>query len=81
MKKIKIVVLCILLLFALNSLQAQCPMCKTSLTQAREGGKTQVGNTLNDGIIYLFVFPYIIASVFGFIYYRNYKLHKASKLK
>ena len=58
---------------------AQCPMCKTALVKARESGETQVGNTLNDGILYLFAFPYIVAGLFGFIYYKKYKQHKASK--
>lgn len=54
---------------------AQCPMCKTSLEEARKNG-TQVGSTLNDGILYLLVLPYTIAMVFGFIYWRNQKLKK-----
>jgi len=44
---------------------------------AREGGGTNVGNTLNTGILYLLALPYLVAGVFGFIYYRNYKLKKA----
>ena len=58
---------------------AQCPMCKTALTKARDGGETKVGNTLNSGIMYMLVFPYLIAGVFGFIYYRNYKQKKAAE--
>jgi hypothetical protein len=34
---------------------------------------------LNDGILYLFAFPYIVAGLFGFIYYKKYRQHKASK--
>ena len=79
MKAIKILVLCIALLLVADALHAQCPMCKTALVKARENGETQVGNTLNDGILYLFAFPYIVAGLFGFIYYKKYKQHKASK--
>ena len=52
-----------------------CPMCKTSLEEARKNG-SQVGNTLNSGILYLLALPYIVASVFGVIWYRNYKTKK-----
>ena len=79
MKAIKILVLCIALLLVADALKAQCPMCKTALVKARESGETQVGNTLNDGILYLFAFPYIVAGLFGFIYYKKYRQHKASK--
>jgi len=79
MKAIKILVLCIALLLVADALQAQCTMCKTALVKARESGETQVGNTLNDGILYLFAFPYIVAGLFGFIYYKKYRQHKASK--
>ncbi len=55
------------------SAQAQCAMCKSNIEMARKDGSTQVGNTLNDGILYLLVLPYAIAGVFGFIYYKKYK--------
>ena len=51
---------------------AQCPMCKTSLEEARKTG-SQVGSTLNNGILYLLALPYTIAIVFGFIWWRNKK--------
>jgi uncharacterized membrane protein len=56
--------------------EAQCPMCKQSLVSARADGDTTVGNTLNNGIIYLFVFPYILAMVFLFLYIKNVRAKK-----
>jgi hypothetical protein len=50
-------------------------MCKTSLEEARKNG-TQVGNTLNMGILYLLALPYSIAMVFGIIWYRNTRMAK-----
>ncbi len=58
------------------TVEAQCPMCKQSLTSARMDGDTNVGNTLNNGIIYLFVFPYILAMVFVFLYIKNARAKK-----
>jgi hypothetical protein len=57
-------------------IDAQCPMCKQSLVSARADGETSVGNTLNNGIIYLFVFPYILAMVFLFLYIKNVRAKK-----
>lgn len=71
----------VLLVFALcmlaGDLLAQCPMCKASLTEARKNG-TEVGNTLNTGILYLLALPYSIATVFGVIWYRNKRKKQAA---
>lgn len=77
--KSKIFLFILLLVFTIisNDTLAQCAMCKSNLEMAREGGGTNVGNSLNMGIIYLLALPYLVAGVFGFIYYRNYKLKKA----
>ena len=71
---ISIILLVALITFAFD-LSAQCPMCKASLESAKENG-TNVGNTLNGGILYLLALPYSIATVFGVILYRNNKLKK-----
>lgn len=73
MKKTGLLIL--LAIISTLNVVAQCPMCKTSLEEARKNG-TQVGSSLNDGILYLLVLPYTIAMVFGFIYWRNQKLKK-----
>lgn len=61
--------------------QSQCAMCKSNVETAREGGGTMVGNTLNDGILYLLALPYAIAGIFGYIYYKKYKERKAEEAK
>lgn len=72
--KIFILILTIFSFFSnLPETKAQCPMCKTSVEKARENGDTKVGNTLNAGILYLFVFPYLIVGGFGYFYYKKYK--------
>ncbi len=75
--KIFLFILLLVLTIISNDTLAQCAMCKSNLEMAREGGGTNVGNTLNMGILYLLALPYLVAGVFGFIYYRNYKLKKA----
>lgn len=58
---------------------AQCQMCKSNIEMARQNGDTNVGNTLNNGILYLLALPYLIAIFFGFIYYKKYKEKKAAQ--
>jgi hypothetical protein len=74
-----ILLVLVVLLFAQNEHAiAQCAMCKSNLEMARTNGGTNVGNTLNNGILYLLALPYLIACVFGFLYYRNYRLKKSN---
>lgn len=77
MKKTMLLLLVLLLVvLTYNDAMAQgCPMCKTSLEEARKNG-SMVGNTLNNGILYLLALPYLIAATFGIIWYRNTKQKK-----
>ena len=34
-------------------------------------GRNVIGNGLNAGIIYLFVFPYLAVAIVGYLWYRN----------
>ena len=63
------------------TVDAQCPMCKQSLASARADGETNVGNTLNNGITYLFVFPYILAMVFILLYLKNVRAKRKLEAK
>ncbi|MFY8020108.1 MAG: hypothetical protein ACOVP1_02875 [Bacteroidia bacterium] len=76
-KGILLIALTFFIVLLSADLSAQCAMCKSNLEMARNGGGTNVGNTLNMGILYLLALPYLVAAVFGFIYYRNHKLKKA----
>ncbi len=60
----------LLMIIYINSVFAQCAMCKLSAeTSVLEGSDKAL--TLNLGIIYLFVFPYILIIALYFIY-RKY---------
>lgn len=56
-----------------NTVQAQCPMCKTALKSNREnsGGKATVGNGINKGILFLLSMPYVMVAAAGFAWYRG----------
>jgi hypothetical protein len=53
--------------YSLNS-SAQCAMCRAVL-------ETEEGNikaeAVNDGIVYLMAFPYILVGIIGYIVYRS----------
>ena len=52
--------------------KAQCSMCTISAEQGSKNGNTQ-SKGINDGIIYLLVFPYILIAGIGILWYRNYR--------
>ena len=66
----KVFVLCLfIMLGVVPSFSQGCAMCKKSAEDA--GG-------INEGIIYMMVFPYIVLSEIGFVIYRKYKKNKNS---
>ncbi len=59
-----------------GNLIAQCAMCKASVeTNVNEDG-IGFAAKLNTGILYLFVTPYLLAMVIGYLWYKKSKEHK-----
>lgn len=56
---------------SVSSGSAQCPMCKTALKSNQEGGKSTVGNGINQGILFLMAMPYVLVGAAGFAWYKN----------
>lgn len=63
----------VLFVFHLQSVLAQCAMCRASVESNVSDGDTSVGAGLNMGILYLFVAPYLLMMVIGFFWYRSAK--------
>ena len=61
-------------LYSLNT-HAQCAMCRAALESEGNGGKAQA---VNDGIVYLMIFPYILVAGVGFVVYRMFKKSKTN---
>ncbi len=61
----------LILIFLLFSqmASAQCAMCKAVV----ESGGADVAEGLNNGIIYLMAFPYILVGVAGYFLYKKWK--------
>ena len=49
---------------------AQCAMCRAVLESEADGGAAE---SINDGIVYLMIWPYILIGGVGFVIYRMIK--------
>jgi hypothetical protein len=52
---------------------AQCAMCRGTVESSMGNGRNNVGVGLNTGIMFLFVMPYLLVAVIGYLWYRNSK--------
>lgn len=75
--KRKYFLLAIFFLLYQASTWAQCAMCRASVENNVSNGETTIGAGLNNGILYLFVMPYLMAAIIGFFWYRAAKKRKA----
>ncbi len=57
------------LLFA-SAVNAQCAMCRAALETSDAGIKPEA---VNDGIVYLMIFPYLLVAFVGYAIYRQRK--------
>ncbi|MCT4625316.1 MAG: hypothetical protein N4A46_16955 [Schleiferiaceae bacterium] len=75
MKKFLYITFLVLSLFVFQTAEAQCSMCKAVAESNLEGGgAAAVG--LNNGIMYLMAFPYIMMATIAFLWYRHKKADK-----
>ena len=73
MKKIVSFLLIVMTSLIFNVAYAQCSMCRAVLESNVDGGAAEA---INDGIVYLMVFPYILVAGVGFAIYRLMKSNK-----
>ena len=69
-------ILLALLLLASVPAEAQCAMCRAVL-ESEEGNQAAKG--INNGIIYLMVFPYLLVGGIGYAIYRMRKKARATE--
>jgi len=73
--RMKNVVLTVLLFVTTLSANAQCAMCRAALESSDGGIKPEA---VNDGIMYLMVFPYLLVALIGYAIYRLRKKKKTA---
>jgi flagellar basal body-associated protein FliL len=71
--KTKYILLLILVVFAVLPAEAQCAMCRAVL-ESEESGAAAEG--INNGIVYLMLFPYLLVGGVAFAIYRMYAKSK-----
>lgn len=59
--------LAILLFLVVFSASAQCAMCRAALESEEGGNKAEA---INNGIVYLMAFPYIMVAIVFYVVYR-----------
>lgn len=72
------ILLIVLLALLINTMpaEAQCAMCRAVL-ESEEGGQTAKG--INNGIVYLMIFPYLLVAGVGYAIYRSRKKARSEK--
>ena len=70
----KVVLSVLLFMFYSLNTAAQCAMCRAVL-ETEDGGNT--AEAVNDGIVYLMAFPYILVAIVGYVVYKS-RLKKLS---
>ena len=70
MKAKILLIILIVFLIATVPAEAQCAMCRAGL-ESEEGGQTAKG--INNGIVYLMIFPYLLIGGVGYAIYRSRK--------
>ena len=71
--KHKIYILLILIFLTVIPVEAQCAMCRAVLESDESG---QAAKGINNGIMYLMIFPYLLIAGVGYAIYRSRKKAK-----
>jgi len=61
-------------MLAFLPVDAQCAMCRAVL-ETQEGGTA--AKAINNGILYLMIFPYLLVGGVGYVIYRMWKKSKS----
>ena len=66
----------LLFLVAIQDINAQCAMCRAVL---ENNADNSVAEGINDGIVYLMIFPYLLMGGLGYYIYRTHRKQKQQK--
>jgi predicted dithiol-disulfide oxidoreductase (DUF899 family) len=71
--KMKLLIYVLVLLLFSAGANAQCAMCRAALASSDGNVKAEA---VNDGIVYLMIFPYLLVGLVGYAVYRLRKKKK-----
>ena len=66
----------LLIFVGIEDLNAQCAMCRAVL---ENNADNSVAEGINDGIVYLMMFPYLLMGGLGYYIYRTHRKQKQQK--
>lgn len=72
MKKFLACIVLAIALLLLQDVSAQCAMCKAVAETSQNGG-SGIADGLNNGIVYLMFFPYLLMGAVGIALYKHRK--------
>ncbi len=77
MLKIRLLTICLIILSHVQTF-AQCSMCRAVTESSRQAGGGWADG-LNNGILYLMAFPYLLMGVIGIAWYRHKKVQNRAQ--
>lgn len=78
-QSLKIILSIGFLLIGVVQSYGQCAMCRATLENNVSNGEAGIGASINLGILYLFVMPYLLIMVIGYFWYKKSKLNESKK--
>jgi len=66
----RIILTIFIILFSFENVEAQCAMCRAVLENNADNSTAE---GINDGIVYLMVFPYLLMGGLGYLIYRTHR--------
>lgn len=75
-KTILLLVIVFAMAFSVQDVNAQCAMCRAVL---ENNADNSVAEGINDGIVYLMIFPYLLMGGLGYYIYRTHRKQKQQK--
>lgn len=70
-KKISSILIFLLLFLVSGGVMAQCAMCRATVENSISSDSASFGASLNAGILYLFVMPYLLVALIAYMWYRG----------
>lgn len=70
------IIFSILYLITIDDINAQCAMCRAVLENNADNSAAE---GINDGIVYLMIFPYLLMGGLGYYIYRTHRKQKQQK--
>lgn len=74
----KFLLVSFILLLMSTASWAQCAMCRATLENNLSNGDIGPAANINIGILYLFIFPYLLIGIVAFLWYKKSKASQTS---